>query len=177
MRMIWVLLVVAFVACQPTKKEEAKEEQPYVPAIDSIDVEHPSAFPFEPYQKVIAYAFNQYSTSSGKMFDMPIVQEDGSIVSTAELPGITLNQTQIDTLFSLLNAPVSGSDLRAKCYDPRHAIVFYNANDSAYAYFEVCFACSNYEFFPEAKYILNSGNLNRIKRFMKDIGLPVKDEY
>ncbi|HEV7231374.1 MAG TPA: hypothetical protein VGO45_08610 [Bacteroidia bacterium] len=56
---------------------------------------------------------------------------------------IILNKSQTDSLFSILYnyKPLDPGGNSTDCYEPRHAIVFYQ-NNRATAFIEICFECN-----------------------------------
>lgn len=58
---------------------------------------------------------------------------------------LRLNNVQRDSLFRLLNADMCETNGTGICYDPRHAIIFFDSKDQPFGYIEICFACTNYE--------------------------------
>lgn len=58
---------------------------------------------------------------------------------------ITLDGAQRDSLLRLLQLNLCETDGVAICYNPRHAILFYDSNDRPFSYIEICFECTNYQ--------------------------------
>lgn len=86
---------------------------------------------------------------------------------------ISLNEEQIKTLEDKLSNCETES-WAAACYDPRHAILFYDQNDKIFGYIEICFGCNssksseNFKDFSEcAKGLENT---------FKDFGITYFDE-
>lgn len=79
------------------------------------------------------FKFNDELLKNGKLnFDTSKIEEK-----------ITLNKSQTNLLFQFLHNKCCGSDIVASCYDPRHLIVFYDKNNKAIEYIEICLSCSN----------------------------------
>lgn len=57
---------------------------------------------------------------------------------------IILNSAQRDSLLRLLQLNMCEIDGVAICYNPRHAILFYDSSDQPFSYVEICFECTNY---------------------------------
>jgi hypothetical protein len=55
-----------------------------------------------------------------------------------------LNNKQVKEFKEKLNH-CNSVDWVAACYDPRHAIIFYNDKDEIFGYVEMCFSCNNYD--------------------------------
>jgi hypothetical protein len=67
------------------------------------------------------------------------------IVESSIKERFTLTIEQKDSLFSLLKTNTCKSDdVVVGCYDPAHAILFFDANNQPFEYIEICFSCSNY---------------------------------
>jgi hypothetical protein len=58
---------------------------------------------------------------------------------------LVLNREQTDSLLTLLKTDMCKFDGTAICYDPAHAIVFFNGSGQPFGYIELCFSCTNYE--------------------------------
>jgi hypothetical protein len=58
---------------------------------------------------------------------------------------LTLTPQQTVSLYSLLDKNSCETTEVAACYDPRHAIVFFDATGHPFSYIEVCFDCMNYQ--------------------------------
>jgi hypothetical protein len=58
---------------------------------------------------------------------------------------LVLNRGQIDSLLTLLKTDMCKFDGVAICYDPGHAIVFFDGSGQPFGYIELCFSCTNYE--------------------------------
>lgn len=54
---------------------------------------------------------------------------------------ISLNKEQIEILKNKLRK-CETENWAAACYDPRHAILFYDKNDKIFGYIEMCFDCN-----------------------------------
>jgi len=57
---------------------------------------------------------------------------------------ITLNENQIIILKKKF-LKCEKENWAAACYDPRHAILFYDENDKIFGYIEVCFDCNGWQ--------------------------------
>jgi len=93
----------------------------------------------------------------------------GSIKET-----ITLSVKQRDALLMLLMPHISkGKGIRdvLMCYDPRHAIIFYDANAQPTAYIELCLECGNYEMSPGLYLEFYSDNTAVYKKLFKSFGV------
>ena len=57
---------------------------------------------------------------------------------------ITLDKTQSESIFELLINSTCEDSSSAACFEPRHALIFYNGK-KVIAYLELCFSCHSYE--------------------------------
>ena len=115
--------------------------------------EYGSTFPFSIANeaKIISYP-NRLMWDTTKT-DSSVFINDGVIAKgEIRLPKakirdqIQLNQGDLKELFKILyKESCAGDEMTAACYDPRHAIVFYDKNKKAIGAIEVCFECLNSE--------------------------------
>jgi hypothetical protein len=89
---------------------------------------------------------------------------------------IILNSVQRDSLFRLLNRNMCDIDGGAICYDPRHAIVFYDSNRRSFSYIEICFDCTNYETSGNFKLDFCYEKSQAIKSLFQSCGVTYFDE-
>lgn len=54
---------------------------------------------------------------------------------------VELSLTQKADLFNLLYNTKCNLPSSAACYDPRHAVIFFDKDDKAFAYIEICLSC------------------------------------
>ncbi len=66
---------------------------------------------------------------------------------------IVLTQSQIKKLKKRLSSCKSSIHEVAKCYMPRHAIIFYDENDYVFGYIELCFDCNGSDSSPNLKFL------------------------
>ncbi len=80
------------------------------------------------------------------------VAKELRILKSTIKDNLTLSAKQRDALLKLLTPPIPwdvGKYDVVFCYDPRHAIIFYNAKAQPTAYIELCLECGNYEMSPK----------------------------
>jgi hypothetical protein len=72
-----------------------------------------------------------------------VVQPDGTICSSAVYPGTALTQSQTEGAAAILRAaPASWSArVRSRCFDPHHAVVFFDDKGAPVGELTTCFAC------------------------------------
>lgn len=78
--------------------------------------------------------------------DMGIVKNGVLIIKDKIKERKVFSEAQSDSLFKFLfieECPAFSS--QAKCFDPRHAILFYDKNDKLLEYIEVCLECGTSE--------------------------------
>lgn len=81
---------------------------------------------------------------------------------------IILNEEQIKILKKRLSK-CEIENWGAKCYNPRHAILFYDKNDKIYGYMEMCFDCNGSESSENFKTF--SGCALGLKETLKEFGI------
>jgi hypothetical protein len=99
-----------------------------------------NTFPFNKSDKIKLVS---YYTRRDSYSDIDLINKGKFLVDDIQQQ-VTLNNDQRDSLFSILynfkSVPVGLDTLQADCYNPRHAIVFYEG-EAAIAFFEICFEC------------------------------------
>lgn len=136
----------------PYKKEVRKK-----PVYDTLNVEERmSKYPFNKAKKVALVSFNL--DYDAELIITRIGEPEPEIVPNVELsrilnketlPGFAqfkvLDQKQIALLSDILyNACAKDEDPQYKtlgCYNPRNAILFYDADNHVFEYLELCFEC------------------------------------
>ncbi|HCQ12728.1 hypothetical protein [Flavobacterium sp.] len=86
---------------------------------------------------------------------------------------IILNEEQIEILKKRLSK-CEIENWGAKCYNPRHAILFYDKNDKIYGYIEMCFDCNGSESSENFKAF--SGCALGLKETLKEFGITYFNE-
>ncbi|MGB4928529.1 MAG: hypothetical protein WBP43_01050 [Chitinophagales bacterium] len=127
-------------------------------------------FPFNKSEKIVIVSFDVHL---GKL---PVVN---NIIDTAKISEyIILNNAQNDSLTNILlnfNYPVTNtiSVISESCYDPRHAILFYNKHNDLIAYLELCFSCGDFESNFEADWLEQfcSGKYDLLESFFVEAGI------
>lgn len=92
------------------------------------------------------------------------------------IPGILaekkLSDFQSKIAFELVTKPkIDNEDENwvAKCFEPHHALVFYNAENEIVAYCSICFMCNQTQVYPLDGY----DGISRYKTFFKNLGFPI----
>lgn len=86
---------------------------------------------------------------------------------------IVLNSTQINKLKNeLINSEVENWE--AACYNPRHAIIFYNNKNEVFGYVELCFDCNGSYYSPNMEII--SKLALRQEKLFKEFGITYFNE-
>lgn len=103
-------------------------------------------FPFNQTDKieVISYPvrYNWDTIRDGKKVYLGDLVENKRLVNPSGIKErITLNDKQKQDLFSKLFIRETKDCTVAACFDPRHAILFYNEKSEIIAYIEICFDC------------------------------------
>ena len=104
-----------------------------------IALKRSKGFPGVAFAKVTAYAMDR-GLRQKPGCSLPLVEEDGTLCSTVEAPGVALNEAQTRRLLALLGqrSTFGGG---SHCYMPHHAFVFYDAAGTPVAELGVCFEC------------------------------------
>jgi hypothetical protein len=97
---------------------------------------------------------NEYpEASAGVVKDTAyFVAKELRILKSTIKDNLMLSAKQRDALLRLLLPPIpwgKGKHDVVFCYDPRHAIIFYDARAQPIAYIELCLECGNYEMSPK----------------------------
>jgi hypothetical protein len=101
--------------------------------------------------KVLSYTNRMYETPLVEGEALP--QKDTVFFRVGELAigkstireTLVLNRGQSDSLLTLLKTDMCKHDGGAICYEPAHAIVFFDIKDQPSGYIELCFSCTNYK--------------------------------
>lgn len=131
-----------------------------------------------------------FKTVRGFAFDMDLMEPvcevpldpDGSPCSTVQLPGIELDEGQVQHLLALLRQPTTYGR-GASCFLPHHGFVFYDDKDVPVAEFSVCFLCTMATaspWIPGAKKVdgfigLSEEGNEALRALCRDVGLPKCD--
>jgi hypothetical protein len=104
-------------------------------------------------------------------FGFSIVYDNKNVV-----PGVLaekkLNDRQSQIAYQLASIPPKDNEeenWQAKCFEPHHALVFYNAEDEVVAYSSICFMCNQTNIFPADGY----NGVSRYKNFFKNLYFPI----
>ena len=141
---------------------------------------------FDVYSKIEVVSFKAEDWQNLKMGnDIPSAKPDSSRRSRSKnksdqnyLDVITMvdrieltpdDRKELGTLiFTDLTKPCNECWDKAKCYAPRHAVIFYEGKKRT-AYFEVCFHC--HQFRNNTPFNFCSTNITAYKEFLKKIGV------
>lgn len=144
-------LLIAFGCSGGDKSKEPSSDQNLIdstseelvfngPCVFEKRAKQQSPFPFNNSDKIelVAYEPRRDAYSNRDLIDK-------GVFSVNDIrQRVTLNNTQRDSLFSILYnfkpVPVGLDTMQADCYNPKHSIVFYEKS-AAIAFFEICFEC------------------------------------
>ncbi len=103
-----------------------------------------------------------------------ILDEKGELNRT-RLPeeGVLLNEAQLKRL----KAAVTGTHphhLRAACFYPHHAFVFFDSEGTVVGHINICFQCSNYDGTPAG--FADKWDVESIRCLVEDLGMPIRNE-
>ncbi|MEM7035578.1 MAG: hypothetical protein AAF570_01290 [Bacteroidota bacterium] len=122
------------------------------------------------------------------------IVRDGALNETAVTPGYRLKEKDMKAVQKVIDR-FQGTRLFAKCFEPHHGIVWYNAKNRPVGWMSVCFLCDGIRFSPHIKSeledvdLIKPGSMGKLrapvrrafeglkKAMEKDFGLPVFDEF
>lgn len=140
-------------------------------------------YPFNQTQTIMVVAFESYfrlNNESNYSSRSRALIENDSIILKKLKQIIKLDSTQINQLTNIIFNYGIGKHCYANarivygCYEPRHAIVFVDSNNSVIDFFEICFECDFY--LTKNKLLDNSlskcnNQLSLIKKYFEQIGV------
>jgi hypothetical protein len=94
---------------------------------------------------------------------------NGTVLSSN---GVALTKSQVDSLLWSVTGPHPAYGI-AKCYQPRHAFIFYSSAHSPVGFLELCFDCSQYR--SSAQRPLGPIDLQALRLLLKALKIPVFD--
>ena len=135
-----ILYIVVCIACVSHKRKPATDDKL------AITFERASSV------RILSY--------SDRMYEPPVIEGEEEknrgeneavyrVVGDLRIPEstikeeIVLDSVQRNSLLHLLQTNMCEIDGVAICYNPRHAILFYDSNRQAFSYIEICFECTN----------------------------------
>ncbi len=87
--------------------------------------------------------------------------------------GIELSEEQIEKIRGFFTTHEENSDyLPSDCFNPRHVIVYYNAQKEPVAVIAACFECGDLQTYPSSGKPLYH-YLENFRPFFKELGMPV----
>jgi hypothetical protein len=90
---------------------------------------------------------------------------------------IKLNPEQQDELFEILYNEECGDEILGNCFTPRHAIIFFDKNNTPIAFSELSLECITANFSKGFnKYKLCESKINKLKTFFEQIGIAYFEE-
>ena len=168
----WALFLSAiFLFISPAYGGESKKE---VPAEKQETYKVRKGFPSAPFVSVEAYAFNQ--ELKGRPDCRRLIQKDGSVCHTAVEKVATLSRRQIKKVRKMATSRSTYSRYGSKCFIPRHAFVFRDAEGEVVGEMTICFECEMMHLFPDAapddKQGLSRKGMKAFRKLLTDLGLP-----
>jgi hypothetical protein len=107
-----------------------------------------SSWPSASYAEVRGYAYNPkgkfpHKDRSGRvMMYEPLVYDGKLAEGVVDKGGVPLSAPQIQRLIRAITKKPPATIVQARCFDPHHGFVFYNATKKPLAWVEVCFECN-----------------------------------
>jgi hypothetical protein len=105
------------------------------------------------------------------------ILKDGRLHPTIWNPkGVSLTEQQITKVRkAVAEYHPKAISLSARCYSPRHAIIYYNSAQEVVAFLEICFSCERYRASPE---IPGPIDFEALKKIFVELRIPVfEDEH
>lgn len=122
-------------------------------------------WPRVPYAEVRAFFYN----ANAENF-VPIIENGELHKSVIDRNGVLLDVSQVDRLLDAVARPHSDFDVRAACYFPRHAFVFFDEKHQPVAFVEICFSCIAEDTSPKLTHRVGFAELEQLCR---DLSLPL----
>jgi hypothetical protein len=130
--------------------------------------------------QILSYADRTYHKSvidSEKQKSLLAV--DTSTIRVGKLPirtrdiidNLTITKAQRDSLFNLLHSDMCLPGRGSICYNPRHAILFYDSNNKPFGYIEFCFECTQYQTGPEFELDFCYEKVEALEKMFKNFGV------
>lgn len=90
---------------------------------------------------------------------------------------VVLTDKQVQDLAQLLYQESCGDEIKGNCFTPRHAILFYDKEDTPIALTEISLECATASFSKEfTKYELCESKVHKLTAFFKSIGINYFEE-
>ena len=116
-----------------------------------------------------AYLYNLDGEQSA-----PVLKEGKLSASVWNSTGVPLNRQLLKALRkATVEYHSNATHVPARCYRPRHAIVFYSKTGKEVGFIEVCFDCQRYRASSEA---VRAIDFDALKKIFKDLKLPVYED-
>ena len=126
-----------------------------------------------------AKAFLYFSELSTPLGGLPIINEDNQL-SKDILPKYIriLTKEQVNLLAGKLSSYTPNDSLieMSLCFNPHHALVFYDSKDKVLGHISICFACNRYELKPKHPNHTPL-KMSALKVLMQQLNMPLFDEY
>ena len=119
------------------------------------------------YTEIRAYLYNLDGVEGAPIFENGKLSR--SVVSSN---GVVLGKRERERLLHAVTGSHRSYGI-AKCYDPRHAFVFYDAAQKPVGFIEICFECAQYQ--TSARRTLGALDLVALRRLFQELELPVFD--
>lgn len=136
-----------------------------------------ASWPNTSYAEVRAYVYNPNNVLIEEMkkthtVNFSIVQNGKLAPTVVNKAGAVLNPDQVRRLLRAINGK-HPDHIRARCFNPHHAFVFYDSAKRPVASVIVCFECSNIEKDP-ADPTQRSEDMDALLELCKELQLPLK---
>ena len=173
---IRTLLVFVAIFTLNSCNKKADEERTIVSSKAQVPLPKiEETFPFSEAEKIeiISYPvrrnWDTITNDKGRWGVINIVKDKKLQVNPKGIKDrIILNDNLKDKLFKAIYTLYEPSETAA-CFDPRHAVLFYNKKSEIIAYIEICFHCGTYKFSDNFKH--GSFNVGTLRQVFKDAGI------
>ena len=119
----------------------------------------------------VDYAFVRAYLHGGEAHVLREIVRDGNLSSSVEQVQ-RLSNPQVTALLATIQAPPGIRTFVGACFDPHHAVVFFDKFSRPVAWMNVCFTCGNYKTSPS----MPSGkilNLEAVEAIFRELKIPV----
>ncbi len=167
---IWILIVfLSLVACNNNTDEINNVKDATIETVFPFSKAHTiEIYSYEGSFESVSSFSDYFSKNFGKLKQVNILNDTNLHVKDR----ISLNAAQKNQLFEILYKENCGDDLVGNCFNPNHAIVYYDESGRAFAYTEISLDCMNAVSSKDVgTYKFCDAKIQKITSFFKSIGV------
>ncbi|MGQ2984782.1 hypothetical protein [Flavobacterium sp.] len=134
--LIIVAAVFSLFSCKNAEEKAVVQKEVKLPKMEET-------FPFAETEKIELLSYeNRNDWDTIRRYSNRIVEDKKLLFDTTHVKErVVLNEKLTKDLFKAFFTPTPNSE-SAACFDPRHAVVFYNTNSEIIYAYEICFGCA-----------------------------------